>query len=141
MTHSTRFLLCLCLAGCGTAEVDTRPDDASPGCTTESDDWDGDGIPEVVETFDSDGRIVSSDWFMGTVDAFHRSYTYDPDGRITVVTTETALGRSQQAFPVWEGDLIVAVRRVSTDVDGLVRSEQTPLMEPCGAPYRCLDEC
>jgi hypothetical protein len=49
--------------------------------------------------------------------------------------------RLTEAYPIFEGDLIVAVRRVRTDPAGAARVEETALTEPCGAPWRCLEEC
>ena len=143
MTHAIRFSICLCIVGCGTPEVETEPADAtSPCCTTQEQDWNGDGDPEIVETLDADGRIISVEAFAGTVDAYQRSFAYDLDGRLAHVTTETALGTSRRAFPVWGDDgLIVAVQRVWMDAEGVEHREQTRLDDPCGAPYRCMDEC
>jgi len=138
------FFTVLSLLGCGdapSAPPESSVADAAPSFTIEEQDWDGDGYAEVRERFDADGRIVSAEWFEGTVDAFVRTYSYGADRRIEAVETETALGAVRRAEPVWFGGEIVAVRRERIDADGTELVEVAPLEEPCVAPWRCLDEC
>ena len=144
MTFWPRFALCFFVMGCGPAEPGAEPaavDSATCALRVENQDWNGDGVPEVRETYAEDGLIVSAEWFSGTIDGFYRSYTYDAERRLERIETTYERGTTMQAYPIFEGDLVVAVRRVRTDPEGASSVEETALAEPCGAPWRCLEEC
>lgn len=144
MTFWPRFALCFFVMGCGPAEPDAEPasvDSATCALRAEDQDWNGDGVPEVRETYAEDGLIVSAEWFSGTVDGFSRTYIYDANRRLELVETTHERGMITEVYPIFEGDLVVAVRRVRTDPEGVSSAAETTLGEPCGAPWRCLEEC